>query len=109
MWALGNYSFFIRPGYSVVSMTGADDLDTVAGTAYIAPDKSRIVMVFVNSGFSEEDISILLPKNYEKRISKVSVYVTDAGHDLSMEGNAKRRMEWKLAPRALSTIVINLK
>ncbi|MCL2879445.1 MAG: hypothetical protein FWF29_04290, partial [Treponema sp.] len=48
LWVLGNYSFFIRPGYTRIALNGADDLKTLMGSAYIAPDKSRIVAVYVN-------------------------------------------------------------
>ena len=45
LWALGNYSFFIRPGYQRIQLNGADDLGSLMGTAYMSPDKSKIVSV----------------------------------------------------------------
>ncbi|MFR6032025.1 MAG: hypothetical protein ACLUKN_01890 [Bacilli bacterium] len=58
LWALGNYSLFIRPGFKRVDLAGADDVSNVLGSAFISPDGKRIVAVFVNSS------STLVPRTY---------------------------------------------
>jgi O-glycosyl hydrolase len=50
LWALGNYSRFIRPGMVRVAMTGADDFRSVLGSAWLDPAAGRVVVVYVNSG-----------------------------------------------------------
>ena len=56
LWALGNYSFFIRPGFQRIQLIGANDLAGLMGTAYIAPDNSRIVAVYVNMAYEAKSI-----------------------------------------------------
>ncbi len=109
LWALGNYSFFIRPGYKRIELEGADDLDKVVGSAYIAPDESRIVAVFVNSGFDNESIEIQLPKSYSKKIKEATVYRTDQRTDLAKISSSNMlTLNYQIAPRSLTTIVFDL-
>ena len=46
LWVLGNYSLFVRPG-SVVDLP-LDESKDFFGTAYIAPDNTRLVLVITN-------------------------------------------------------------
>ncbi len=57
LWTLGNYSLFIRPGYKRVKLEGADDMSGLLGSAYISPDSTRLVAVYVNIGKENEPIS----------------------------------------------------
>ena len=108
LWGLGNFSRFVRPGYARVALDGADDLDSLAGTAFMAPDGSRLVTVFVNSSFEDVYVDIALPKKYTKNILQVASYRTDARHDLAKtqtgEGTAHT-----IGARGLTTIVFDLK
>lgn len=47
LWVLGNYSLFVRPGYKLCDIEMNETKDFF-GSAYIAPDKSRLVLVFTN-------------------------------------------------------------
>lgn len=108
LWALGNYSRFIRPGYVRIALDGADDLDTLAGTAFLAPDGSRIVAVLVNSSFEDIRTDIALPKNWKKQITSVSSYRTDARHDLAKVITGEG-CSHTIAARGVTTIVFDLK
>jgi len=48
LWVLGNYSLFVRPGYTRVELTGADRKD-FCGTAYVSPDGKTVVAVYTNA------------------------------------------------------------
>lgn len=80
LWALGNFSRFIRPGFKRIELTNADDLNSVAGSAYISPNKKEVVIVYVNSDFENRPIEIDL-KQYRKK--KISVYQTSEHMDLA--------------------------
>lgn len=109
LWALGNYSFFIRPGYTRIEAEGADDLDTMVATAYLAPDHSKIVIVFVNSGFEEENVELLLPKAYNQKIATTTFYRTDDRVELARIYNAKKlNNTFLITPRSLTTVVLEL-
>jgi O-glycosyl hydrolase len=106
LWGLGNFSRFVRPGYVRVALDGADDLDTLAGTAFLAPDGSRLVMVFVNSSFEDVNVDIALPKKYAKKVQQVDSYRTDARHDLAKTITGKGTVH-TIGARGLTTIVLD--
>ena len=56
LWALGNYSLFIRPGYRRIYMSGASDVNSLMATSYISPDSSKIVSVYVNVSYDDTEI-----------------------------------------------------
>lgn len=47
LWVLGNYSLFIRPGFVRVGVTHDENKNFFA-SAYIAPDRSQLVVVVTN-------------------------------------------------------------
>lgn len=47
LWVLGNYSLFVRPGYKRCDLALSETKDFF-GSAYIAPDNSKLVMVITN-------------------------------------------------------------
>ena len=48
LWALGNYSRFIRPGSVRIELANADDKSGLMGSAYLNADRSRLIVVFLN-------------------------------------------------------------
>ena len=110
LWALGNYSFFIRPGYTRIGLQGAEDLDTVVATAYMAPDKSRIVTVYVNSSFETVPVGISFLHGWNDKLKKVSVFRTDDRTDLAnmyVPENFLSDMKYVVPPRSLVTMVFD--
>lgn len=109
LWALGNYSFFIRPGYVRIACDGADDLNTLAVSAYMSPEGDRLVLVGVNSGFEDCRISLNLPSSLRRKVSAVKAYRTDSRTDLALvmsSSSLPSRMNFRM--RSLTTIVIDL-
>jgi len=76
LWALGNYSLFIRPGYQRCDLKGASDLTGLMGSAYIAPDKSKLVVVYVNLNVSAQQVSPQLTDIPGYEYSTIDVYQT---------------------------------
>lgn len=107
LWALGNYSLFIRPGYQRIETNGADDLNSVVISSFISPQKDKLVIVAVNSGFKSQLTKIELPKSYLKKIRKVSEYRTDRNSDLTHIGSVELS-NIIIPSRALLTIVVDL-
>ena len=108
LWALGNYSFFIRPGYIRIDLQGADDLDTLVASAYLAPDNSRIVAVYVNSSFEMLPVNISFLHGWNEKAQKVSIYKTDDRTDLANMVVAEKFLpdaEYLIPPRSLVTMV----
>ncbi len=112
LWALGNYSFFVRPGYKRVALEGADDLNTLAASAYIAPDKSRMVVVLVNSDFDTPTVKINFPEAFSKKINAVSLFRTDQQTDLAnmhIDSQYTAGRPFIIASRSVTTMVFRLK
>lgn len=108
LWALGNYSRFIRPGYKRVDLTGATSLSSLMGTAYISPvvdSKQQVIAVFVNAGISGKTIDPVIeglpqPDSY-------AVYETSASHtlDKTAEGNFSSLGTIYIPARSVVTVV----
>ncbi len=110
LWALGNYSFFIRPGYIRIGLRGAEDLDTVVASAFMAPDKSRIVIVFVNSSFTMAPARISFLRGWNKKVKKVAAFRTDDRTDLVnvfLPEKFSPKEEYNIPARSLITMVFD--
>lgn len=85
LWVLGNYSRFIRPGYTRIAMTGgADDINGLMGTAFLSPDKTKAVAVFVNNGKVARGVRFTADA-LGASLQTIRKYVTDATHSLSYD------------------------
>ena len=84
LWALGNYSRFIRPGYYRVSAILNDqesqNRDLLA-SAYQDPNSGNIVIVVVNS--SNQDATINVKTDGDHLSEEWHVYLTDSEHNLA--------------------------
>ena len=86
LWALGNYSKFIRPGAERVALTGLDDQarSGLLGSAYIHNGEKTVTAVFVNDGQEEQPIKLsLLGFDEKSHVSVIQTYVTSADRDLA--------------------------
>lgn len=108
LYALGNYSFFIRPNYTRVAMSGADDLKGVAATAYLSPEGKRLVVVYVNCAHSKQCVEVALPAKFRKQVASTKMYVTDERNDLSAHEVADG-YSFAINARAVTTVVYDLK
>jgi len=85
LWVLGNYSYFIRPGYTRIALTGADDLGSLMGSAYISPDGGRIVAVYVNMDGKDHQAAVNF-HGLRAQPQLLGVYITAEGSDLKKAG-----------------------
>ena len=108
LYVLGNYSFFVRPGYVRVAASGLNNLSNVAASAYLSPDGKRLVVVYVNSSFKPHNVSLVLPSKFRKQIASAKMYITDERNDLSAHKMAQT-LSFGLNARSVTTVVYNLK
>jgi O-glycosyl hydrolase len=114
LWALGNYSFFIRPGYQRIQLDGANDLGGLMGTAYIAPDHSRIVAVYVNMAYETKTIKTTFQNMQGFTPVNNKMYVTNSLYNMRKSGGASADVyspdkELSIPSRSVVTIVYDLK
>ncbi len=105
LWAMGNYSFFIRPNFKRIDLSGADNLKEVFGSAYISDDGKRIVQVYVNPTYDKHTVSTEV-KNWGD-IKKVQVFRTDQRNDLSNTYADEKSTNITITPRSVTTVVID--
>jgi O-glycosyl hydrolase len=101
LWAMGNYSLFIRPGFKRIMIEGVEDLTGLMGTAYLSDDESRIVAVYVNMG--TDSVEIEAQFSDARSAAELRCYLTDESHNLSY--TAPQGMSYRIPPRSIVTAV----
>ena len=92
LWALGNYSHFIRPGMQRVDISRDDGLTeekTATGvmvSAFIDPATEKTVLVAVNYSTEPERLRILKTGFNVNKKAAYKIYETSASADLSFKG-----------------------
>lgn len=109
LWAMGQYSRFVRPGMQRVRVNIADGLSPA--------QRARNVMV---SAFANKDSLVLILLNYttEKKmirpavqgisIRKATGFLTDVSHDMAPLPLLRLRDGITLPPRSIQTVVLRL-
>jgi len=115
LWALGNYSRFVRPGmyrYNVIRSDNQDDEISSTGlmvSGYAPDDKSEAIFVMVN--YSKTVTYPVKVKTIDNRKAEsIRIYTTSAKSDddlkLSMHSNADDIIS--IPPRSVVTVVMDL-
>ncbi len=95
LWVMGNFSRFVKPGMTRVSVSGnvvkTDEqmMENIMPAAFVSADKSKVTIVLINAGEEDRELSLLL-KGLDG-IGKMSGYITDS----SPEGNLKYMGSYK--------------
>ena len=106
LWALGNYSRFIRPGARRVGLEGADDLEGLLGSAYRSASRGEVAVVLVNRGAAAERVSLDVHGLPEGRtVTAFIPHVTSDIHDLAALPPLAADGEFTVPPRSVATLV----
>jgi O-glycosyl hydrolase len=108
LWALGNYSRFIRPGAVRVSaqLAGAKAKDNMLlASSYIDTPGNQLITVAVNAEI--EPVKIKLNAK-GANIASIRPYVTTADENLKPGDLTNSKSEIILAPRSVTTLVARL-
>ena len=109
LWSLGNYSFFIRPDWKRVDLTGADDLAKVYASAFISPDGKKAVVVAGNITYEPQQLKISVAGKEAQVFKKVSAFRTSVSANLSKIGICPKFEDGKtfeLAPRSMTSFLL---
>ena len=108
MWALGNFSRFVRPGMKriEVGLKPALSLQKQAEQLMVSAytDGKQVVCVVVNPLGEEK---VLHPSFESVTTESVTAYITDESRNLEKESDGSDK--WKIPPRAVVTVVIDIK
>ena len=81
LWALGNYSLFIRPGFQRVNLSITNPSNAFFGSAWISPERNSIVVVYTNMTTKAIEANTDL-KGINKKYNSLKRYVTSETKDL---------------------------
>lgn len=86
LWALGNYSKFIRPGADRIALSGLDEeaRSGLLGSAYKHDDEKTVTAVFVNDSTEDKRIQVRLDGiGKQENVNVMKPYVTSDDQDLA--------------------------
>lgn len=110
LWALGNYSRFIRPGMRRIEVSRSDGkspgeaIQGVLVSAYVDPATGREVAVLVNQLHEEVPVHLKAPGS---RILRSYLTSAAPGDDLRFIGERPASSVLRLPPRSLVTAVLD--
>ena len=112
LWALGNYSRFIRPGAVRIEVSGADDKEALMASGYINAEKDKIFIVALNVSQNAAPLSFQVAGLQDNQhIQNLAPYLTSnaAGDDLRQLASFPTDKEFSLPPRSIVTLVGDIK
>lgn len=83
LWALGNYSRFVRPGAKRIALNGVNNVYALLGSAYKSASGEQVVVVFVNMAETERQVAVRvdgIPSG--KAVRQFTPWVTSESDDL---------------------------
>ncbi|WP_458120711.1 glycoside hydrolase [Paenibacillus sp. Z6-24] len=106
LWALGNYSKFVRPGAQRIDLQGANDPNGLMGSAYYHNEDKQLSVVFVNSS-NEDKIIHLDVTNLPggKEVKQFKPYLTSEHADLEKQSTVSVKKDITIPARSLMTLV----
>ncbi len=89
LWVLGNYSLFIRPGYQRVDLNISEQSNQFYGSAYISPDKDKLVVVYTNASTKSVQMENTI-NGLDRQVVSVEQYTTSNSMDLRQESKSQQ-------------------
>lgn len=105
LWVLGNYSLFVKPGYQRIDLNIPDGSRKFFGSAYISPEKDKIVVVYTNMTDNSIRMNTEI-QGIEKQVESFEQYVTTASKNLEPSEEYRKGI---ISPKSVSTFVYTLK
>ena len=109
LWALGNYSRFVRPGMRRVELQGTGhDIRGLIGSAYKDEKARRVVAVYVNMGVEARTVDLdfgVGPRKWQ--LESITPYVTSSheGDELKAYPAAATARPMEIPARSVTTLV----
>ena len=102
LWVLGNYSRFVRPGYSRIKLEMDKGSQKFFGNAFAAPDGNTVVAVYTNLSGEEYDVRAAIAGFNP---SEIKTYTTNSDMDLEEGSVGGRNIPIKIKPNSVVTVV----
>lgn len=107
LWALGNYSRFVRPGaVRLPAQLDGPAASPLLASAYRSADGKQLITVVVNDTDAPTDLRLALAK---RQLGASRSYVTSATADLAPGALVPAGQVLHVAPRSITTLVSELR
>lgn len=103
LWALGNFSLFVRPGFRRIDLKCAESRNFF-GSAYLSADGKRLVAVYTNMGAKPVKLDVTLA-GWQN--AKVRTYTTSSTKNLR-EATFDAGSQVVLDPESVTTVVYDM-
>ena len=103
LWAYGNYTRYIRPGFTRVETTGAKDFDPVAFVGE-RDGKRQLVIVLINEKYSAQKVELA---GDFSAYATMQVHETSTYRDLAKTYSGEIKTEISLPMQSVITIVLS--
>jgi O-glycosyl hydrolase len=103
LWAMGNYSRFIRPGFIRMETTGGNDALLVS--AFRSEDDQRWVVVAVNQ--ANQPVNLRLEARQGQLPDAIAQFETSEQANLAPVDSGSEPDTWVLAPLSVTTLVMD--
>jgi O-glycosyl hydrolase len=100
LWAMGNFSKFIRPGFQVVKTAGS--IAEMKFLATVSPDQKTLILVTVNGQNKPVPLDIKFPDCLQ--IIDSVVYETSASKELELLAVKNFQDQVTVAPQSITTV-----
>lgn len=104
LWALGNYSRFVRPGYKRIDLEIADYSKEIFGDAFVSEDGKTVVAVYTNLSSANYDIKATMNN---ATVTSTKTYTTSKNSNLK-EGTIETNASIIVQPQSVVTVVYQL-
>lgn len=107
LWALGNFSRFIRPGARRIALEGASETKGLLGSAWDDEETGCVVVVFVNMADAPETVRIEAGRVPGRTVRHWTPWLTTAapGDDLRRGETFSAGRDHVIPPRSVVTLV----
>lgn len=99
LWAMGNFSRFVRPGAIRVAVTETEQADGLLGSSYRNTD-NQLVTILINSRPEAREVQLTVS---DKALMPVQIYQTSETEDLAPVNPTSGTLT--LAPRSVITVI----
>ena len=110
LWAMGHYSYFVRPGMQRIDVTNQLNPEQAAqnfmASAYLDPTTDKLVLVMIN--YSPENIQVDFDNAQLKKYRHIKQYLTSSDKDINLQkvGEGHLPKQIVLPKRTISTLVL---
>lgn len=111
LWALGNYSRFIRPGMQRIQLRGEKPVTgtEVLGSAFLDPKSGRLVMIFINPSHEVRRVHLTIDGTGQSSpvLTKFTAYITSPHDNLRQASSIDFQNDFELPAESIVTLNSN--